>query len=146
MQEGGTVRVTAALAKEGELSYSNTEDKVWSILGGSSIGGIAGYFKQGIIENCTSTGSFYIQDGVIPMFSYFDLSKNLADDETEPQVFVGGICGLYYYEDGSEGYSPETCYVRNCQYDDSIPEGVVFALPDEATLATVSDIKSIKGN
>lgn len=146
VQEGGAIEVTADLAKDGELSFENTEDKAWSILGGSCMGGIAGYFKQGVIENCVSTGSFYIQDGVNPMFSYADLSKNLNDDETEPQVFVGGICGLYYYEDGSEGYTPDTCYIRNCQYADSIPEGVVYALPDEATMATVSNVTTIKGN
>ena len=145
MQEGGTIEVTADLAKGGELSFENAEDKAWSILGGSSMGGITGYFKQGVIENCVSTGSFYILDGVNPMFSYADLSKNLNDDATESQVFVGGICGLYYYEDGSEGYTPETCYVRNCRYADSIPEGVVYALPDEAAMATVSDVTAIKG-
>ena len=145
MQEGGTIEVTADLAKDGELSFENAEDKAWSIIGGSSMGGITGYFKQGVIENCVSTGSFYILDGVNPMFSYADLSKNLNDDATESQVFVGGICGLYYYEDGSEGYTPETCYVRNCRYADSIPEGVVYALPDEATMATVSDVTAIKG-
>ncbi len=136
----GGLAITSSMASNSAAVAGGTDDKVALIMGGSSIGGVAGYFKQGIMEDCISTGKIFLDDNAKAIFDYADLSNSLADEEENSLVFVGGVCGLYYYEDGSEGYSPDSCYIRNCKYPASIPTGVVFALPDEAGKATVSNV------
>ncbi len=144
IQGNGKVTVTSSMSDDSAAVAGGTDDKTALIMGGSSIGGIAGYFKQGTMENCTASGNFLIGDNAKPIFDYADLSVSLQDDKENALVFVGGVCGLYYYEDGGDGYSPDTCYIRNCKYSSAVPTGVVFALPGAAAEATVSNVTATK--
>ena len=126
----GDVSVTNDLNRNAEVegldleSYKNGST-VYLVMGSNAIGGIVGYAKHTIVEDCVSSGALAVDKNAYVVFTYIDLLAKAAGAEGTT-VFCGGVCGVYDYLPSDDpktnvGSTPDNSAMRNNSYLDSIP-------------------------
>ena len=126
IQGDGSTVCTSDLAgdhtlTEEEKDKADEEKSTFLVEGGNAAGGIVGYAKQGIVEDCTSSGKIFLDADTEPVFGYEGLlAASAGVNEERARVFCGGICGLYFYL-ASNGSTEENTGLRSCTYSGGAP-------------------------
>lgn len=110
------------------------------ILGGNALGGIVGYHKYGMIEDCVFSGNIEYGDGVTLLTDAEDMQDAASDpDSTGDNAIIsgGGLCGTYFYLSTSK-CTAENTGVRNSVYNEevSVPFASFFDPEDSVSGVT----------
>lgn len=105
-----------------------------AVAGGTDIGGIVGYCKQGILENCVNLGKIMMEQEKYVVYCLADI----VDEEN--LIYIGGICGLYDYSERTQ----ENTGMKNCIYSESLPMAAFAPYGNDNTEVQTLSIKELQ--
>ena len=115
-------------------SHINVDAATAVLLGGKTMGGIAGGVFRSVVEDCVNYGEIAAQKDVTFLVTLADFASFDTSGEGKTMC-AGAICGMYYYNEDT--YSVDSLGLRNCAYSDSACAGYSeFALFEGAHTIT----------